>query len=130
MDAGGADARETAEETAVSRIFEIGAMIDGRFTPVGKITFDADHEGRLALIGSGAGQEKLEAAWAEVSGAPSVTATRSEEVFDDAGNSTRRLYDVEVARTDPGYPNAVMDWLSWNHGLFAAEETPEDAPAE
>jgi len=114
------------EEAAMARTFEVGKLIDGRFTAVGTLVFDADNSGSLSLMMSGEVAEELETAWESIKGRQSLSIMRSEETEQPDGSTSHALKKVEVARDDRAYPEAVMDWLSWNHGLFGVEQTPAE----
>ncbi len=114
--AGGSKNEEV--ETEMSTVFDVGMMVKGSFQPVGSIAFDADNTGVLSVTESGKDADKLQKAWEEISGQEVLSVRRSKRVKNDDGSTEMRFIGVNVERSNEGYPQAVMDYLSNKYGFF------------
>lgn len=105
-------------EDEMSVAYSIGDIVGGSFDPLGTITFSGDGTGTLDVTASGDGAAKLRAAWEDVSGRDVLRVRRTKRERTDEGTVTKFI-GVRVERGSEGYPQAVVDFLSNEHGLLA-----------
>lgn len=101
-----------------STTFEVGPLVSGKFTPVGKLTLDPKGKGTLTIDVPGKHATKLEKAWAEISKLETLQVKRGREEPD----GTHVLEGFEVKRGTQGYAHGVADVLSSDYGLFCVEQ--------
>lgn len=111
----------TEEKPAMTITYQVGHLPEGSFVPLGTITFDESHKGTLSINKEGAAAGKLREAWAEVADKDKVFVKRSEVSENEKGEEVSRYVGVEVARSNEDFPQAVMEYLSSNHGFFGVE---------
>jgi hypothetical protein len=101
--------------------YQVGNLQQGTFVPVGTITFDENHKGTLSLDKDNAAASKLRDVWSKVADKDKILVKRSETSENEKGEEVSKYIGVEVARSSEEFPQALMEYLSSEHGFFAIE---------
>lgn len=108
---------ETTEGQAMSKTHEIGIVTSGGFVPLGRLSFDAANVGTLVLAAPHPRTPDLVRAWKDLAKAEMVSVKTSVRLDEGTGDEARGLVAEDFARSDPGYPEAVLRILARNHGF-------------
>jgi hypothetical protein len=95
-------------------------MVDSRFQRIGVLEFNDAGKGKLTVEDKGAAGAAMQAAWAEVSAMPKVRMKWSETDPKDKTGATQILKGRDFSPGDERYPEAVVDYLSRNFGIFGS----------
>ncbi len=110
----GAEQHRTEVKPKMSTTYQVGNLQGGQFTPLGTISFDKDNKIELSVSTAGPAAAELQSAIDELAKQDPLHVKRSEE----HGNEVRYV-GIDVAKSSAEYPDAVLDYLSSEHGFFA-----------
>ena len=112
-----ADSAEGIEDMSDSLV--IGQMNKGQFEELGTIVFEDGGSGELSISVDGDAAARLQSAWDEMQAKDELVVRRTRRVQTEDGGMRRELLGIKARKGEDGYPQAVIDYLSSQHGYFA-----------
>lgn len=114
-----ARAHETGEGAGERQAmtYEIGVTTAGTFTPIAKLSFDSANDGTLVLGAPHPRTSHLVQVWTNLADRDSIRIRVSDEVQLADGSWTNTTSSVEVAKSDPGFPDAILRFIAHEYGF-------------
>jgi hypothetical protein len=97
--------------------YEIGVTETGTFVPLATLSFDSTNTGTLVLGAPHPRTPALVKLWTDLAGRDRVRIDKSVSSLSSSGDETVALMSVEVAKSDPKFPEAILRYMAHDHGF-------------
>ena len=105
------------QRQAMTTTYEIGVTSVGTFTPIATLSFDSTNTGTLVLGAWHARTPQLVQIWHNLSDRDMIHVKKSLLEDDDYGNTTYTYVGVDVAKSDPEFPEAILRFMAHEYGF-------------